>query len=225
MTTYSQLVDDIVKELVRPDMKVAVASYTNQTIRELHFKPNQNSPIQYDANREEDVLAIDTDTSWSWPLPSATRLQSIESVYLDDLGIYVPERNPRIALRPSYEPFAEVYRYRSGPVLVLSGVSAGWTGKVSYFMFVRSLGYLPVANRVIVYNAATDTYVLVAGGTPTQEQLDTETNWMLQRWPETVKEGVRAKVWKRIGDVDRSRLAYSSFESSRESVWNSEPSS
>jgi hypothetical protein len=227
MTTFSQLVDDVVTELLRPDLKTAIAAYTNQTIRELHFKPGSNVPVKYDANRFEDELTITTDGSWSWAIPSATRFQDVEAIYLDYIGRYVERRNPRIALEVSYEPYADLYWYRSGPSISIAGVRDGWTGKISYFMYAQTFAYKTVSQRVVVYDADTDSYKFRDGtpGTPTEEQLDRETCWLLQRWADTVKEGVRAKAWKRLADGDRARMAYSSFESMRDAVWGTEPSS
>ena len=41
------------------------------------------------------------------------------------------------------------------------------------------------------------------------------TNWLLIRWEELIKEGVRAKLYKRVADQVRMRAAYSAFESAR----------
>lgn len=225
MTTFSQLVDDLVVELVRPDLRAALATYANQTVRELHFKPNHNSGIHYDANREEEELAFTTDGTWLWSLPSATRFQDVESIYIDDLGMYVPRKNPRIALEPTFEPNADLYWYRSGPQLAIQGVANGWTGKISYFMFAQTLAYKASGSRLITYSPDTDSYTLVGGGTPSEAQLKIETHWVLQRWADTVKEGVRAKAWKRLADEGRARMSFSAFESMRTSMWQSEPSS
>jgi hypothetical protein len=227
MTTFSQLVDDIVTELVRPDMKVSITSYVNQTVRELHFKPGLNAPINYDANRIEEELTATTDGTWLWTLPSSTRFQDVEALFCDDLGIYIERRNPRIALQPTFQPYADVYWYRSASQIAITGVNNGYKIRASYFMFPSTLLYKVSTARVVRFDADTDSYVLVAGGgVPTDAQLALETHWMLQRWGESViKEGVRAKTWKRLGDDGRARMAFSSFESLKASVWNSEPAS
>lgn len=228
MTTFSQLVDDIVKELLRPDMKDTIATYTNQTIRDVHFRPNVNSPILYDANRYESEEPVLTDGTWLWSIPSNTRFQDVEAIFIEELGVYVKRKNPRVALEQSFEPDANLYWYRSGPAIAIQGVVAGWTAKFSYHMFPRTLGYKPTAGanaRLIQFDADADEYTLIAGGAPSEAQLETETHWILQRWADSVKEGVRAKIWKRLGDMERTRMAYSAFESMRTSIWNTEPSS
>lgn len=228
MTTFSRLVDDIVTELLRPDMRATVASYTNQTIRDIHFRPGSQSPILYDANRYEDELTITTDGTWQWMIPSNTRFQNVEAIFINELGQYVKPKNPRIALEASFQPFANLYWYRSGPVIAISGIASGYSGLMSYHMFPRTLAYKPASGtgaRLIEFDPDTDSYKLIGGGVPTEEQLELETHWLLQRWGDTVKEGVRAKTWKRLGDMERTRLAFSAFESMRTAVWNSEPSS
>jgi hypothetical protein len=229
MTTFSQLVDDVKTELLRPDMTAMLASYANQTIRELHFRPGLNAPILYDANRYEEELAITTERTWLWTIPSSTRFQNVEAIFINDLGIYLQPKNPRIALEPSFQPFADRYWYRSGATIALQGVATGWTGLMSYHMFPRTLAYKPASGagaRLIRFDPDTDSYVLiVGGGEPSEAQLELETHWLLQRWGDTVKEGVRAKAYKRLGDMDRTRISFSAFESMRSSVWNTEPAS
>jgi len=228
MTTFSQLVDDVTLELLRPDMRNTIASYTNQTIRDVHFRPNMNMAVLYDANRVETEETITAEGTWLWAIPSNTRFQDIEAIYIAELGTYVKRKNPRIALEQSFEPDANLYWYRSGPAIAVSGVALGWTAKFSYHLFPRTLGYKPTAGadaRLIRFDPDTDSYVLIAGGEPSESQLELETHWVLQRWADTVKEGVRAKIWKRLGDMERTRMAYSAFESMRTSIWNTEPSS
>jgi hypothetical protein len=231
MTTFSQLVDDMVLELKRPDLLKdgSIPAYVNQSIRDVHNRPNLNVPIKYDANREEDEITTNATNPWLWSIPSATRFMDLETAYWVEGGIYVPKKNPRVTREFTFEPFADLYWYRSGSQLAFSGIPIANTVQLSYWLYPRVLAYQEptVAARPIVYDILTDSYVFADGtpGTPTETQLETCTNWVLQRWPDTIKEGVRAKTWKRLGDMDRTRTAFSSFESGRTVIWNSEPSS
>jgi len=229
MTTFSQCIDDVVTELMRPDLLTASASYVNQTMRELHFKPNpqgQSIAIHYDANRFEAEELVNTAEPYMWPIPSTTAFQDMETAYSPTAGIYIKQKNPRVAKAVSYEPNANVYWYRSGPSIAFAGLANGSTLQLSWFEFVRSMGYRTVADRVVIFNALTQEYEKVGGGVPSEAELALETNWMLQRWGDSVvKEGLRAKMWKRIGDLDRGRMSYSAFESNRSGLWMSEPSS
>jgi hypothetical protein len=171
---------------------------------------------------------ITTEGTWLWTIPSSSRFQGLEALFIDELGIYVPPRNPRVALEASFEPNAGVYRYRSGPTIAVQGVAVGWTARISYHLYPRTFLYKPASGtgaRQIVYDVDTESYTLVGGGVPTEEQLDLETHWLLDRWADTIKEGLRAKLWKRLGDMERTRIAFSAFESMRTAVWNSEPAS
>ena len=47
-------------------------------------------------------------------------------------------------------------------------------------------------------------------------------NWILNRWEDTVAEGLRAKVYKRTSDTERARTCYSMFQSMRSGMWTSE---
>lgn len=227
MTTFSQLVDEVVLELLRPDMTVVIAQYANQTIREMHSRPATNAPVYFDANRNEDELTVTTDSPWLWEIPSMTRFQKLETVYCPDLDIYLEARQPRMIHQASYEPYAEQFYYRTGTMYAFAGLAAGMLIHASYFMYPRVLAYKATNNRVVRFNPDTDSYEQIANpGTPaTEPQLELETNWLLQRHDSTIREGVRAKIWKRIGDDSRTRTAYSAFESARTAVWNTEPSS
>jgi hypothetical protein len=226
MTTFSQVVDDMVLELLRPDLRASITTYVNQTVREVHFKPNIAAPILFDANRVEDVLNINTDSPWLWDLPSATRFMDIEALYINELARYADRKNPRLAKEASFEPFADIFWYRSGTQIAVSGVSNGQTANISYFMFPQIHAYqLAGVTRIVLYDPVLDTYTLNPSGVPNQVQMDAATNWVIQRWPDVIREGVRAKVWKRIGDEGRARMAYSAYESFRNGLWLAEPAS
>jgi len=225
MTTFSQLVDDMILELVRPDLRGQMASWVNQTIREMHFKPGQNQPVAFHANRYERSDAVDSDNGWIWQLPSATRFQKLETLYSVVRGLYIPSKSPSISKDYSTEPWSDLYYYRSGPVISVAGVGSGDTLLSTFFMFPQNHAYKLPADRVVKYDVDTDSYVLIAGGgVPSETQMEIETDWILQRWTEVVKEGIRAKAWKRIGDGDRARMAFSAYENLRAGVWLSEPS-
>ncbi len=226
MTTFSQLVDDLVVELVRPDLRITMATYANQTIREIHSRPQTRSQTFFDANRMEYEETIAADGPWLWTIPSVTSFQKLEAVYLPEMDLYIRERTPSVAHRESAEPFREFYWYRSGDKIAVAGPLVGLKLQLSYFQYPRTLSYKAAEIRVVRFDVDTDAYVLVAGGgTPTEDQLLLETSWPLQRWPDSIKEGVRAKTYKRIGDNDRTRMSFSAFEAMKEVIWNSESSS
>lgn len=225
MTTFSQLIDDVATEMLRPDLRAAMGSWVNQTVREMHFKPGLNVPVGYDANRTEEAVTVTTDRTWLWPIPSSTRFQKLEAAYNKNLGAYSKVKTPQVSLQYSLEPDATLFHYRSGDTYAFQGVTLNQEIWLAYKQFPRTLQYKIPANRQVRYDVDTDSYVLIAGGVPTQAQLDAETHWVLQRWTEEVKEGLRAKAYKRLGDELRMRVSFSAYETMREGVWLSEPSS
>ncbi len=225
-TTFSQLVDDLAVELRRSDLRDTIATYVNQSVRELHSRPSQNVIVKFDANRVEDEQVVASANPYLWQIPSVTRFIDIETAYLPEYGIYVPPKNPKISREFSFQPNSEIYYYRTGPTYAFAGIGVGATVQLSYFMYPRFLAYKASVDRLVRYDPDTDSFVLIAGGgAPTEEQLDLEVHWPIMRWADTIRQGARSKVYGRLGDMDRSRTAYSAFESSRMTVWNSEPSS
>ena len=228
MTTYTQLVNDMVEELLRPDKRGAICSYLNQTVREIHFKSANQAPIRFDANRFEDEFAINTDSPYIWSIPFPSAFQSVEAFYNPEFGIYVPPRNPKVTQEFSFQPYRDVYWYRSGAYIAISGLTNGGTLKATWFQFPPSLvdqSAVPDAQRV-VWDPITYAYKFASGGgIPTQPEIDLAAHWMLERWEETLKQGVRAKVYAGMGDGDRARMMFSAFEAQRAGLWESEPSS
>jgi len=226
MTTFSQLVDRIVTELNRPDRLAACADYVNAVMRELHFRRSSGSPICYDANRVEDQLVLLGSPPYTWPIPTPSRFMQMEAVYCPVRGIYLPQRTPshNRKLRQN-DLWRDAYWYRSGNSIAFSGLDENTEIQLSYFTYAKSLPYLPAQQRVITYNLATESYELLAGGgPPTEEQVDAESNWILQRWPTVVAEGARASIFRNTGDTDRAPMAYSAYESLRHGMQLAEPS-
>src|SRR4051812_37916301 len=84
MTTFSQLVDEMVVETRRPDLRSEIAVYLNQTIREVHFEPGKGNVVHYAENRKEDQITATSDSGQLWDLPSPQNFQGIEAVRFPD---------------------------------------------------------------------------------------------------------------------------------------------
>lgn len=223
MTTFSQLVDSIAVELVRPDLLTSIASWANQTIRELHFRPGPTGqiPALYGENRFEDELVGGVDQVRVWALPRPARFQQLESAYSPTMGVYFNERNPTAMFRDSADPDFRFSRYRSGPNYVFSGLPNGAVLKLTWFEYVQSHGYIPAgAARTILFDPVDGTYSGPGVGDPVEETK--QVNWMLIRWPEAVREGIRSKLYRRLGDEIRARMSYSAYESTRDMLWQTE---
>lgn len=224
MSTFSELVDRIVAERQRPDLRIAAASYVNQVIRQVHSRPNTGSSIRFDANRLEHSFTLAGNPPYVWPIPFASRFQSIEAIYNRTVGVYHKERNPSVIHNTFSQPFHEYKWYRSGPTIIIVNALEGQIIDLSYHEYPRPLAYKAVDARVVTYDYDTDAYVLVAGGgEPTEEQLALETNWLLQRWTTLVEEGTRAALFRNTGDESRGRLSYSSFQEQRLQLIQNEP--
>lgn len=235
MTTFTQLIDDMVIETVRPDLRQVMEGYLNQTIREMHNKTGQGSeptPVLYPDNRVEELVTLSgvTDTNtYLWQIPAMTRFQIMEAVYYRGIGRYAQLRNPKSALgfNPN-EVSAMYYFYRSGPYFAL--MNPGVDGQevyLSWFEYPRNLPLYGIGVSPAIYDITSDDYVLNplrADQSLTLDQaIALSTNWLLQKHTQVMREGLRAKIYKRISDgSDRARLSFSQFENLKTSVQNTE---
>jgi len=222
MTTFSQMVDLLLKEIVRPDMVSMLPDYLNQTIREMHTNAQTSLPVAYADNRIEHLITIDSSVDASdnfvWPLPDPTRFQMVEAIYYRSIGRYAKPRSPDVArVRNFSDPLREFYYYRSGPNLAFS--RPGRVGDVieaSILYYPRRLTYQQGTQRKVRWNAESEAFEYINGGTIAD--LDKATNWLLQRHADCLMEGTRAKAYKRMDDQNRAKLAYSQYESMRAAV-------
>lgn len=233
MSTFSQMVDELAAEHLRPDMRTRgdIQEYLNQTIRELHQKRavnGANMDILFESNRVEFEWTVPSPLPAVWDIPSVPRFQRLETVYYKELGVYSKKRHPSRAFQNgllSQDP----YWYRSGAGIVFSGIDIGLTVKMSYFLFPPRLKYYADATpqiRPAVYDYEADSYLYATAydvdDDSRQAARDLSTNWILLRWHAVVKEGVRAKIFKRQGEIERAKLCFSAFESLREGMHSSE---
>jgi hypothetical protein len=237
MTTLSQLTDEMAGELVRLDLIKTglrtdggyIASSINQTIREVHTGKN-GVAHHFDANRVEIELTVDslsTANMFVWDIPQFNRLQAIEAVEYSSVGRRARRRPPGVVnLENRGVPADNYYWYQSGNAICFSGFGVvGSIIKLSAFYYPRSLFYhrdSPLATgtdkdpRWAEHDSETDTWVYRPDTGKTNPELEElSTNWVMARWTDMIREGVRAKVYKRLGDENRQRTSYSSYESMR----------
>lgn len=230
MTTFSQMVDDLTKEFVRPDLEDTngvISAYLNQTIREVHTG-SQGQRYKFDENCEEFSIDVPTlvDNQFIWPIANFNRLQLIESVWLPLIGRWSIAKRPR-GLRSlgnqSYEE--EVTHYQSGDSLVIRGVRVPGDGaiRLSAYYYPRSLVYRTKLTRWASYSDEDEAWTYHRlGDKPAAELEALSTNWLIQRWPDLLKEGVRAKVYKRLGDQLRMTSSYSAYQQIRNEMQSQE---
>lgn len=246
MTTFSQLVDEIAAEMVRPDMRTRgdIQEYTNQVIRELHTKRQTNGnsmAILFESNRLEDEVEI-AELPAIWEIPAVARFQRFETAYYVERGCYARKKHPDRNLLSGIGN-SDPYWYRSGSGIVFNGINEGETIKLSWFEFPRRLAYYmqqsdptPIPNpapsmalaapRPATWDYETEAFAYATAydvnATTRENARNLTTNWVLQRWSTVVKEGVRAKIFKRQGEESRAKMTFSLYESLREGMHSSE---
>lgn len=225
MSTFSQIIDEMMTELVRPDLVSMLPSFLNQAIRECHNDTDGQALIRFGENRKEaDVTTSSVvDNVYLWAIPATPRFQAIEAVYYPKFGVYAAASSPLTMRTPSLaRPNDRFSYYRSGPYFAMKGFGQeGDRILISWFEYPKSLKYYYPANRApsgatprpLEYDVETEVYTQPSGATMTlAEAKDLTTNWIIERHTEMLKEGVRAKAYKRMGDEFRANLAYGQFK-------------
>jgi len=217
MTTFSQLVDDIAfNEFNRPHMRTLVASFLNQTIRDVHSRKSSRSTVKFGENLRETEFVV-TEEPAIWAIPSIPNFQILEAFYLPSVGQYLTERLPSNALGQSDNPLDRYYWYRTGSAFALGGVCLNQTVRVAYYQYPRSLAYFEKGFRLTEWDEFNQVFTF--NGTAALEQ---STNWLIRRYSEQLKEGVREKMYLRLGDDTRIQVAWSRFEALRGQIHLSE---
>lgn len=220
MTTFSQIIDDLRVEMTRPDLTESMRAYANQTVRQLHFSPGaREMPLLLGSNRVEDQIDVES-SPHLWTVPSVARFQLLEAAWAPARNTYLVERDPTVSRDRGINNFASRdYWYRTGSQIAFSGVVVGEKLDLSYFEYPRSLRYYLPANRPVIWNYENEEFEFHQDYDIDDDTraiaLSLCTHWVLQRWEEAVKQGVRAKVYSRLGEESRAKIAYSAFETER----------
>lgn len=230
MTTFSQLVDEIINETRRPDLLVDIAGYLNQTIRELHFTPEHGNAIFYQENLREIQLTANIESGFTWTVPNPALFQGIQTVRYDSVStrdhemIYPEEVVPNRAMAKKL-----YYYYRAGQVYAFAGYGGvNSTIAMAYYEYPRRLKYRAVADRFASWDDELGWSYHDDWDDTDELKLDARnlsSNWILLRWKDVVSEGLRAKVYKRLSDDARARTCYSLYSQLRQGLFTSEISS
>lgn len=226
MFTFSQMVDEIVSEVKRPDLASEISRYVNQTVRECHFSTDRQAAIFYRENFNELLLTATLEEAQTWSVPNPTTFQKMAGVKFpgqfdsEGHGVWATETVPGRHLNQLCHFF-----YQVGGEFVFSGYGGvGGQIAIGYFAFPASLKYKALAARPASYDPES--------GWSYHEDIVTDedkeaarlvsTNWLLMRWSDVVSEGVRAKVFKRVSDTERARNCYSLYGQLRQGLMTSE---
>lgn len=226
MTTFSQLVDQLVQETRRPDMQADIVRYCNQTIRELHTDPEMNKTLFFAENFRQLLLTADVDNGFSWEIPNPATFQKLHVVQFN--GVYDEGQTifstPTIPGRHLHT--LRTYHYQAGNRIFFNGYGGvNMPIALGYYEFPPRLSYQAVADRLVIWNEEDQTYEYDASLTTDELKaaaLAKASNWILTRWEDTVAEGLRAKVYKRVSDTERARTCYSMYQAMRAGFWTSE---
>jgi hypothetical protein len=226
MFTFSQMVDEIISEVKRPDLISEICRYVNQTIRECHFSTDRQAAIFFKENFNELLLTATSESGQTWEVPNPTTFQKMAGVkfitQLDSagFGIWANETVPGRHLNG-----LEHYFYQVGGSFVFSGYGGvGAQIGLGYFAFPPSLKYKAEAVRPATYDAESGWAYNPAITTDEDKEAArlVSTNWLLMRWSDVVSEGVRAKVFKRVSDTERARNCYSLYGQLRQGLMTSD---
>lgn len=227
MFTLSQLVDEILLEVVRPDLLVDATRYVNQTVRETHFSPDRKAAMLFKGNFRELQLTATSETGFTWETPNPATFQIMAGVQypetFDSAGhpVWAREITPGPRTRQ-----LDYYYYRVGDTFAFSGYNGvDSLINLAYYEFPVSLKYYTEATRPASYDSAEGWTYHVDYDVDDDTRLEARnlvTNWMILRWQDVLSEGVRAKIYKRISDAERGRLCFSMYESQRQGLWTSE---
>lgn len=227
MTTLSQLVDDLATETGRADMRATIAEYLNQTIREVHFSSGTGGTIFFAENLQEASLVANVDGGFGWDIPNPPNFQAMAAVKYesswDRLGanIWPKEMTPSRNLAD-----LDNYYYRAGGRFFFAGYGGNNAIiSIAWFEYPRRLIYKASGLRYAIWDAESDSWTYAPSANTPELQLAARTlssNWLLMRWRDVLAEGVRAKIYKRLGDEVRARTCYSLYSQLRIGLQTSE---
>lgn len=227
MTTFSQLTDELILEVNRPELVSQVAGFVNQTVRELHADRQSGVAISFWSNLVEVLLAANVETAYIYMLPQAHLFQRVEAVYYPQVGRYADMRRPSSAYAFSGEIGADRFWYRSGDTLAFSGYGGiGAQIKLAYFSYPQRLTYFANALNPCKWSDVTQAFTYLPAydvdATTRASAQALCSNWLIARYGELIRQGVRAKLYMRLGDVERARLHFSLYENMRPALISAE---
>ncbi len=220
MSTLSQVVDEVAIESARPDLLVNITSYVNLTIRELHIDPRSGNAIGFADNIVEMQLTANLETGFVYELPQPELFQFLEACWYRRGGKMAVQKSPSTVHQFESDSTSKAYYYRTGPALAFSGYGGNnQLIDLAISQYPRGLRYYKIAERPVRWDPDTDMFVYLPLYDTTPEQREKaqwlSTNWIIRRHKELVKQGTLAKLYTRLKDVDRARLAYSLYEQLR----------
>lgn len=217
MAVFSTIIDELVLELVRPDLVTMLPGFLNQTIRECHHGALRNDPIFFDENRKEIEVAATplSQNAFVWQIPVAPLFQAIDAIYFVSPRRYANLVSPQTINESNpHRPNDMFAYYRTGPAFAMRGFGAESSKvKISWFEYPRSLVYYSTSTRPLKFNVETMQYEQPQNASISlNAAMNLSTNWLIERHTEMLKEGVRAKAYARMDQEFRSSTSYSKYK-------------
>ena len=219
MTTFSQIVDDLYVELVRPDAKGFLAGYLNQAIYEAHADVNTNKPVFFADNMQESIVTVSgvvNNGAFLWDIPNPVLFQGVGAIWSDKYQKYYRPLSPKVNQLYIVGAVDDRFNYyRTGLQLAINESGGnGATLRMCWFERTRSLFYYEdPASRPVAYNPESNTYTINPAFVGTAEEaMEKSTNWMIQRHSEMLKESVRSKFYRRGDNQFRATVSYSAYK-------------
>lgn len=224
MSTFSQLIDDVLAETARVDLLTHAVSYLRQVIRECHMDPERNTPIFMWPGYDEAQVTADVESAFSWQIPDTTRFQGLQMVRYD--SVYENgEQTFALPFQPGRPTGTRQYQLAGDRVIFSAYGGVNAVISLAYFQFPPALKYYTAANRPATWDEETG-YSYHDDYDDTDELKEEArlltTNWLLERWPMVLEEGLRAKIYKRLSDTERARTSYSLYGQLRLGLQNTE---
>lgn len=219
MTTFSQLVDELVVSTGRINQQRDIQAFVNQVIRECHAD-ERGRPYIFARNLIEDTLTATVETGQTWEPPMG--FQVMQTARYGSIAnnngqpIYPKFQMPGRRLNQQ-----RYYYYRSGTSFIFAEYGGvGSTIDLAYYVLPLRLGYFAPGSRPATYDDATRQFTyfdLTGTGGLDYTQPDNQeaarnlvTNWVLLNWPDVVRWGVRASIYPVVGDA-RSTQHFAKF--------------
>ena len=227
MFTFSGLVDHIVTLTSRPDRRDMIVTALNSTIRDLHMRPVSGvsplgAPIKYAENMVEVEFIPTADVPVLWPIPKPGIFMALSAIRCSLRQVNFMERNPSslIPLRDDYSAVG-VY-YKTGAQYAIAGAIPGAPLHIAYYTYLPALSYRSVNDRLVTVIDSEYKLVALPDADPDAPTLALETNWMLARHWAALLEGTLSRVYRALNDLDRSKIAFSSFSEQRAVIQSTE---
>lgn len=226
MFTFSQMVDECVRESMRGDLRPAMVNALNQTIREAHF--DSDLPVGFGANLVELTLTANVEMGFTYALPRPRQFMMMEAVWYRVYSRYATARNPgTIKLFVSSVDGAEYGYYRTADSFAFDNYGGnGAMIDLAWYEYLPRLQYYAADARPATWNENTEQFDYLAAydidDDTREDALRLSTNWMIYRHFDAIMEGLRSKIFKRMGDIERAKLYYSSAESAKKLLTSAE---